>query len=269
MELGASTLGFRHEPLDVALNVISKLGFEVMDMCMIPTYCPHFDPVVATDREKQELDEKVKNLGLGIATLNVTDGLLGIPADREKAIRFAQASMDLAKMMGAYGVTIQSGVEPQPGQWLNVAKEVAADVRDLGNYAQDRGLELTLELHKQMLMTNTKEALDLMELVNHPSVGVALDPSHITYAGEKSDEVALKLGRLVKQVHLRDGIGQNILVVPGDGSVDFAALGQALRTIGYPHATVIELEYEFAKADQVEIDLKRAKAYLEERLNQG
>ena len=157
---------------------------------------------------------------------------------------------------------MQSGVEPAPGEWQEIARAVAQDVRDLGDFAADLGLDVTLELHKTMLMANSQQALDLMELIHHPHVGVALDPSHITYAGEKADVVARQLGRHVKHVHLRDGIGQNILVVPGDGVVDFAALAQALRVIGYDRAAIIELEYEYARADQVRDDLARARSVI-------
>jgi sugar phosphate isomerase/epimerase len=76
-------------------------------------------------------------------------------------------------------------------------------------------------------------AADLMALVDHPAVGVALDPSHATYAGEDVAQIARTLGNLVKHVHLRDAIGQNILVVPADGTVDFTALACALGESGY------------------------------------
>ncbi len=70
------------------------------------------------------------------------------------------------------------------------------------------------------------------------------------------------LGDLVKHVHLRDAIGQNILVVPGDGTVDFTALASALGDIGYRRAAVIELEYENATAAGVRPDLGRARDLL-------
>ena len=72
-----------------------------------------------------------------------------------------------------------------------------------------------------------------MALVDHPAVGVALDPSHATYAGEDVAQIARALCGLVKHVHLRDAIGHNIRVVPGDGMVDFTALACALSEIGY------------------------------------
>jgi sugar phosphate isomerase/epimerase len=75
-------------------------------------------------------------------------------------------------------------------------------------------------------------------------------------------QIARDLGHLVKHVHLRDAIGRNILVVPGDGTVDFTALACALRETGYGRAAVIELEYENARADVVRPDLRRAKELL-------
>jgi sugar phosphate isomerase/epimerase len=260
--LGCSTLGFRRDPLDVALNEIASQGFHLVDIAMYPTYCPHFNPQTATAAEMSALETLLQDHGLTMATLNATDGLLGNPAQREQALAYARACLDLAHRLGAYGVTMQSGVEPPPGQWLEVARIVAPDLRALGAAAANLGLELTLELHKSMLMATGQEAADLMALVDHPAVGVALDPSHATYAGEDVAEIARSLGDLIKHVHLRDAIGQNILVVPGDGTVDFTALACALREIGYRRAAVIELEYEDARVEEVRPDLGRAKELL-------
>jgi sugar phosphate isomerase/epimerase len=47
----------------------------------------------------------------------------------------------------------------------------------------------------------------------------------------------------VKHVHLRDAIGKNTEVVPGEGTVDFAALVAALDEIGYARPMMVELEY--------------------------
>lgn len=263
IELGASTLGFRHDDLETALQEITAQGFKTIDICMYTSYCPHFNPLLASDAEKAVLREKLQQLNLQVATLNTGDGILGNPALRERAVQYAKASLDLAKRLGAYAITMQSGIEPELGRWREVAQFVVADIRELGDYARDLGLDVTLELHKSSLMANTQQALDLMELVNHTSVGVALDPSHITYAGEKADEVARQLGSHVKHVHLRDGHGQNIMIVPGDGTVDFAALAYALESIGYRRVAVIELEYEHAQTAQVRLDLARAKVHLE------
>jgi sugar phosphate isomerase/epimerase len=105
-------------------------------------------------------------------------------------------------------------------------------------------------------------AADLMALVGHPAVHVALDPSHATYAGEDVAQLARPLGNLLEHVHLRDAIGQHVLVVPADGTVDSMALACALGKIGYRRAAVIELEYDDATAVEICPDLGRAKELL-------
>ncbi len=262
--LGCSTLGFRFDPLDVALNEIANQGFHLVDIAMYPGYCPHFNPLTASAADEATLQQQLRDRRLTVATINGTEGLLGIPARREQAMAYARACLRLAQRLGAYGLTMQSGVEPAPGEWLEVARVVTPDLRTLGDEADALGLELTLELHKTMLMATGQEARDLMALVDHPAVGVALDPSHATYAGENVAEIARTLGPLVKHVHLRDGRGQDIMVVPGDGDVDFHDLAMALEEIGYGRAAVIELEYADAHAPDIRPDLMRAKAMLSE-----
>lgn len=261
--LGASTLGFRHNTLDEALHAIQSQGFRQIDICAYPSYCPHINPLTATASEIQTLKAKLADGAMTVAAVNAGDGSFGVPGQHERAIEFTRAALDLAAELGAYAITTQSGFEPKPGEWTEVARRIAPDLRQLGDAAARLGLDLTLELHKSQLMATGQQALDLMTLVDHPHVGVTIDPSHITYAGELADEVALKLGRHVRHVHLRDGIGQNIMVVPGDGTVDFSALAQALERIGYDRAAVIELEYERAQVEQVLPDLARATRHLQ------
>lgn len=263
IELGASTLGFRHNTLDEALQAIKAQGFHAVDVCAYPNYCPHINPVTATQHDVQELKQKLADLGLSVAAVNAGDGRFGSSEHHAHAVTFTRAALDMAAVLGAYAVTTQSGIEPAPEQWDTVAQQIAPDLRALGDYAASLGLDLTLELHKSMLMANSQDALKLMQTIDHPNVGVALDPSHITYAGEYADEVALKLEKHVRHVHLRDGIDKNIMVVPGDGVVDFTALAAVLEAIGYNRVAVIELEYEHALVEQVTPDLARAKIHLE------
>ena len=264
MGFGASTLGYRFDPLETALDEIAACGFDLVDLAMYPSYCPHFNPLTADAGRVDALAESLAGRGLRVAALNATDGLLGVASQRDHAMAYARAALRLAARLGASGLTMQSGREPEaPDRWAAVATAVAADVRELGEEAAELGLVLTLELHKELLMATTRQALDLMALVDHPAVGVALDPSHASHAGERIADAALALGSLVKHVHLRDARGKDILVVPGDGEVDFAAFGRSLHDIGYAGAAVIELEYEDARAAQVTPDLMRAKGVLE------
>jgi sugar phosphate isomerase/epimerase len=264
IEIGCSTLGFRFDPLDIALAAIKSEGYRWLDLVMVPSYCPHFDVLAASRQERDDLRDKLFGMGFSLSTLNTGDGRLGDRDRRHQAIDHARASLKLGQALGAYGITIQSGVETPPDRWLEVARGVADDIRELAVEAESLGLDLTVELHKEALMATEQQALDLMELVDHPAAGVALDPSHVTHAGESPAHVARRLGDRVKHVHLRDAIGQNILVVPGDGDVDFIEFARALSEIGYRRTAAIELEYEFATAETVSGDLRRARPVIDQ-----
>src|SRR5215207_9522098 len=95
--LGCSTLGFRFDPLDVALREVAAQGFHLADIAMYPSYCPHFNPLIATPAETDALQAQLDAHGLSVATLNATDGLLGIADQREQAIAYARASLQLAQ----------------------------------------------------------------------------------------------------------------------------------------------------------------------------
>ena len=186
-------------------------------------------------------------MGFVLSTLNTGDGPFGDPARQQRAIDHARASLKLGQQLGVYAITIQSGVETRPDTWFEIARGVAAAMRELAVEAESLGLDLTVELHKEALMATGQQALDLMELIDHPAAGVALDPSHVTHSGESPAEVARRLGDLVKHVHLRDAIGQDILVVPGDGDVDFnefrtCALGYRISENGL-HRTGVRVRY--------------------------
>jgi sugar phosphate isomerase/epimerase len=89
--LGASTLGFRHNTLDEALQAIHSQGFRHIDICAYPSYCPHVNPLTATASEIQTLKAKLSDSGMTVAAINAGDGSFGVPGQHERAIHFSKA----------------------------------------------------------------------------------------------------------------------------------------------------------------------------------
>jgi sugar phosphate isomerase/epimerase len=265
MNLGASTLGFRHDSMDVALAAISAAGFVRVDLAVISSYCPQFDVMHGTKSEIAGLGRKLVALGLQPVTLNAGEGMFGDPASEGRAMEGALKALTMAKALGCYAITVQSGPEPDASlSWEAIADRVAPQFVAVCDRAADLGLDVAVEIHKEMLVHNTETALDLAECVNHPAFGYTVDPSHLTHAGERTETAIRHLDALVRHVHLRDARGQDIMVVPGDGQVDFAAVARALREIGYARTCTLELEYENARAPEVIPDLARARDLLKQ-----
>jgi sugar phosphate isomerase/epimerase len=263
MRLGASTLGFRHDSMDVALDAIASAGFVHVDLAVISSYCPQFDVMNGTSAEIVALGEKLAAKGLKPVTLNAGEGMFGDQSSEARALEGALKALAMAKALGCYAITVQSGPEASAEvSWDRIADRVTPQFATLCDQAAALGLDVAVEIHKEMLVYNTETALDLADRVNHPAFGYTVDPSHLTHAGEKTEMAVRHLGALVRHVHLRDARGKDIMVVPGDGQVDFAAVARALREIGYARTCTLELEYEHARAPQVIPDLDRARDLL-------
>jgi D-psicose/D-tagatose/L-ribulose 3-epimerase len=112
-------------------------------------------------------------------------------------------------------------------------------LRDLGAYAARRGVELGIEplnRFETSFINTTAQALELVERVDHPAVGIALDSFHMGIE-EKSLGEAIRLaeGRL-KHVQ----VAENDRGTPGTGQLDWDEFASALSDIDYRGRVVIE-----------------------------
>ncbi|MBM3887820.1 MAG: sugar phosphate isomerase/epimerase [Verrucomicrobia bacterium] len=265
MKLGASTLAYRRLPLAEALAHLRRLGFDTVDLgCIYPSYCPHFDPTAAGSSALMRIEDalaglRVATLTIGMAPWNSPDRII-----RTAQMEFAVGSLRVAKALGAYAVSVQSGTRPKTAaEWDNAAQQAAEAVRIVMRRAEALGVRLSVEIQWNALAETVEQAEQLLALINHPLVGVTVDTSHLVALGADPVAAIERLGSRVHHVHLRDAKPGDYRLTPGDGEVPFAAVAGALRKIGYDRACVIELEGDFPAAEADE-QLRRARAHIEQ-----
>ena len=97
-------------------------------------------------------------------------------------------------------------------------------------------------------------------------MGLLLDTGHAYAAGADYAEILRKFGSRVVHIHLKDvrrdilerarkndwsfnsAVREGMFTVPGDGDIDFSAIGEFIRTSGYRGWVVVEAEQDPAKA---------------------
>jgi sugar phosphate isomerase/epimerase len=261
-EIGCSSICFRREDASWALEEIRRLGFRWADIGMVRGHCPHFDPMGAGPEQVQAFVEMVRATGLKIATLNVGYGALNRKEEREVQKEFIRRCLTLAARLGCYGITVPPGRSPR-GAWVRDAKSVASDLAELAGSAEDLGLILTVEApHRGSLVTRVEDAARLLELSRSRNLYVALDTSHVLRGGMQPSRAVGILGDRIGHVHLRDARGEDILLTPGDGEVDFGALQDALSSVGFNRPTILELEYEGKGREDTSREILRARDFL-------
>jgi len=225
------------------IRTTKEIGFDSIDIFA--------DPLDLGIKERKLIKDECDRAGLPIISIAcVAVGLIDFnPSVQRFHVDRVKAYLDLAYEYEAHNVLLVIGeyiwqreVIPPAEQWTTGV----SNVRKLGQYAAELGLEIALEMepfHLSLLNDIDSMARFLAE-VNVPAVKANVDISHLALAKQPPSALQ-KLKGKVAHVHISDCDGKvHGDLPPGRGVVDFPPYLKALKGLGIDDATVsIELEY--------------------------
>jgi D-psicose/D-tagatose/L-ribulose 3-epimerase len=220
-----------------------ELGFDSIDIFA--------DPLDIDVREKRLIKDECEQVGLPIISVAcVAVGLIDFnPSVQRFHLERVQAYLDMAYLFEAKNVLLvlgeyiwQKEVIPPAEQWATAVKHVRA----LGEYSEDLGLEIALEIEpfELSLLNDVTSMGRFLDDVDRQTVKANLDISHLALAREPASAVEKLRGR-VAHVHISDCDGKiHGDLPPGRGVVDFPPYLRAIKVLDIPDAAIsIELEY--------------------------
>src|SRR5919109_2268833 len=244
MELGMISSTWLDTKVDrlEGIRTAKQIGFD--------TYDVFEDPLDLTDAERQEIKQTAEEVGLPIrSVVCVAFGIVDFnPSVRRFTLDRIKAYADQGAFLGARNVLLVVGeyywdgeVFPYEAIW-DMAK---AAVREAGEYAQSKGLEIVLELEPfdTALLKDVDELVRFVQEIDHPAVRANADISHLHLSNASMDDVA-KLEGLIGHIHLSDCDGKVHGDLPaGHGVTPIKEYLQAIVDTGYDGTVSIELEY--------------------------
>jgi sugar phosphate isomerase/epimerase len=207
----------------------------------------HYEGVELMAVEPAKLDAAAVQSGLMAEDLEVaavasgaipfTTGLTLLHPDAAAAAEAERRLHDLIRLaatLGAPVVTVGSFRGRLSAGNGDGRGRLAALLREAGTAAAESDVRLVIEplnRYETDLINNTAQGLRFLDEVAHPAVGLLLDTYHMNI--EESSWVAplqsaMAAGRLW---HLH--LGDNNRLPPGRGMIDFQAIVNTLRTLGY------------------------------------
>jgi len=141
--------------------------------------------------------------------------------------------------------------------------EFIAAMRDLANYAKERGVNLLYETGQETPITLIRSIKD----IGTGNVFINCDLANLVMYGKANSLDAVKMfGTLIKEFHAKDGryptdpylLGEEVNIP--EGEVDFPAVIRELKKQNFKGAIIIEREFGTNQRDYV----IRTKKYLEE-----
>ncbi|KQN36818.1 hydroxypyruvate isomerase [Sphingomonas sp. Leaf407] len=165
------------------------------------------------------------------------------PAERDAMVAAVRETIEATAILGKPDLIVASGFRVEGmSEEAHFANAVAA-LRAAADAAEAAGVQLLLEplntrLFATMYLVSTSLGLDLVEAVNSPNLRLLYDVWHSAVMGEDMGAVLADRIHLVGHVQVADMPDRN---EPGTGTLDWAAITQTLRALGYDGA--IGLEY--------------------------
>jgi len=148
------------------------------------------------------------------------------------------------------------------GDW----KQFGERMSGVADYIASQGLKLAYHHHLGTVVENQAD-MDAFIAATSPSVGFTLDTGHAALGGVKAVDTIERHPARIAHVHCKDvrgavhaearrtgksfldGVLAGMFTVPGDGSIDFGAVMNALSRIGYSGWIIIEAEQDPAVAN--------------------
>src|SRR5580700_7289955 len=206
------------------------IGFDSIDIFA--------DPLDTNARERKLIRTECEKAGLPIISIAcVAVGLIDFnPSVQRFHLDRCCRYLDLAYEYDARNLLLVLGEYIWERQVIAPAEQWQTgvrNVRELGKYAADLGLEIALELEpfKLSLVNNIDSMVRFLDDVNHPAVKANIDVSHLALAGTPAEELPRLRGKAI-HVHLSDCDGKvHGDLPPGRGVVNFGPYLRAIKAL--------------------------------------
>jgi D-psicose/D-tagatose/L-ribulose 3-epimerase len=244
MKLGLINSAWAQAGRDTAFGIrmTREIGFDSIDIFA--------DPLDLDIKERRLIKRECDRAGLPIISIAcVAVGLVDFnPSVQRFHLKRCQAYLDLAYEYEAKNLLLVLGEYIWERQVISPAEQwrtAVANVRELGQYAAELGLQIALELEpfKLSLLNNVESMVRFLDEVNHPAVKANIDVSHLQLSGTRPEELRRLRGKAI-HVHLSDCDGKvHGDLPPGRGVVDFLPYLREIKALDINGAISIELEY--------------------------
>lgn len=251
---------------------VAKLKEYGVGYCQLASWWPE----VWTDENAVEVKAIMEKYGITISafwcgwegpqTWNFYDGQLTLglvpPEYRMQRIKNLCDGADFAKKLGVTDIVTHMGFIPENPCDPNFVTLCVA-IRTVANHLKKNDQYLLFETGQETPVT----MLRCFEEVGTDNLGVNLDTANLVMYGKGNPVDALDvIGKYVRNLHAKDGmyptnghdIGKEVPI--GTGKVDFKALFEGLKKLGFNSHVTIEREID---GEQQAKDIIASKAMLE------
>ena len=237
MKLGFSTWGMPKVPVDDALAHLAALGFDGVEITVLPGYTTELSTLDATERRR--IAALLAQYELDLPAIAGHTNLLA--ADRDEHARNMarlKATVDLAVdwAIGAHPPCIDTTPGGTPADWDRAKALLIERTRELVEYARARDVIIAMEPHVGAAIETPEQVIEFLQLVDSPNLKINFDISHFNIRGIPIEESVGALAAHAAHTHVKDERGlipDYEFLIPGEGDFDYVRYLHAMQAQAY------------------------------------
>jgi sugar phosphate isomerase/epimerase len=256
MKLAFSTNAFTRYSLGDAIAAIREAGYAGVE---ILADVPHAYPEQIDAAFTTTVVRAVEKAGLQVSNVNCNcsfgywkdappepyfEPSLISPnkAHRDDRARLIVRTLDFARDIGARNISITSGRTLGAMTPARAAEMFRSEILPILDHADRNNVNLGIECEPGLFLEWAEELAHWIGQLNHPRFGANLDIGHSQVLGESVPSVVKLLGDRIWNLHVEDIPGRkHYHMIPGDGTLDWVGLRDALWDIKYDRFATVEL----------------------------
>lgn len=244
--LAASSVTFRDEPLEGALERLRDLGFTRLDLVAIRRYCDHFDPLLVDVGEEECARVRDLVTAHDMQAVSITtypDNPLSTRLNGDDWAEGVDAYVRCGQYLQAQHLIFPPGSPaPSASRWRGTAEHAKPWLAEAARRTLNARMLPSIALQSDSLLRTSEEGVNFLRILNMMNVGLAVDPVHLLAMGEDPVAALRRMGNAVAFVVLRDTNGVSYNLPPGLGLLDYPAILAVLEEIGYDGPLVLAID---------------------------
>ena len=245
MLLAYSTWGMRRTPIDLAVAHCARLGFDGLELTVVPRWPT--DAALLDAAARRHIRQLYDDHEIALCGLSGNTPMLVADAARERAnIATFKGYLDLAAELqrpsDRLSVTTTSAGLPE--EWDAVKDKLVATFGELADHAARTGTIVGVEPHINQALCRPEQAIWLIDQVNSPALRVHFDISHFNVQGDPMETTIAQLVPYSAHTHVKDERGivpDHQFLIPGEGDMDYVNYLRLMDRAGYHGYIAVEI----------------------------
>ena len=237
MKIGYSTWGIPTLPIDTVLEHLAALGFDGVELTVIPGFSTELDTLDSAERKR--IRQLLDRHGLDLPAVAAHQPMLSTEDDvhAENWRRLTASAGLCVDLAGTDGVPVlNTTLGSNPNEWNSQQNLILERVGALVDYCTSREVVLAIEPHVGDGLNSPERSLWLLEEINSAYLKLNFDISHFEVQGMSTAQVVQLLAPHSAHTHVKDQRGlvpDYEFLIPGEGPFDFVEYLKLMQKAGY------------------------------------